>query len=392
VVVGIAVSVSVQALGKQKDANRTSSLHFNLIHLINPHDTLTSYQHPPHNHTGIKSMPSQRPPPLLLLLFLAVALFPTLLYAFLLLPVPPHPTSSSSSSSSSSSALHAKKPPSSKKSSSSGTGASTVKGFGSSNKLSSSSSSSSSTPQHPLLKDKSHLALIDWIQTQGGQINHLAIASIQPYNIRGIITLKPFKQGDTIISIPHSLALDVTPPSLPPSSSSSSTLADPVPAALELLRQLDDEKVKTRYAPYLAMVPSASTKEGEGGYGLTTGKKERRERGREGDLAMLPSASTKEGEGGYGLTTGKEGGKEEGCFLQFLLILFLPPSLPLSLPPLRLLHRQRTRKPTMAPRPSQKPKSAHLILPISLPPYLPPSLRFLHRFRARQSPVAPHPR
>jgi len=130
--------------------------------------------------------------------------------------------------------------------------------------------------QHPLLKDKGHLALIDWIQTQGGLINHLAVALIQPYNIRGIVALKPFKKGDTIISIPYSLALDVTPPSLP---SSSSTLADPIPAALELLRQLDDEETKARYAPYLAMIPSATAKQGEGGYGLTTGKYQKGDEG-----------------------------------------------------------------------------------------------------------------
>ncbi|GAB5035234.1 Hypothetical protein NocV09_02401100 [Nannochloropsis oceanica] len=206
-------------------------------------------------------MPSRRPPPYLYsavpLLFLVAFILPKL-HAFL--PVSPYSTYTSTSFSST--ALQAKKPSTKK---SSGTGASTVKGFGSAKP--SASSSSSSTVQHPLLKDKGHLALIDWIQTQGGLINHLAVASIQPYNIRGIVALKPFKKGDIIISIPYSLALDVTPPSLP---SSSSTLADPIPAALELLRQLDDEEIKARYAPYLAMIPSATTKQGEGGYGLTT--------------------------------------------------------------------------------------------------------------------------
>jgi hypothetical protein len=52
---------------------------------------------------------------------------------------------------------------------------------------------------------------------------------------------------------------------------------------------LDDEKIKARYAPYLAMVPSASTKEGEGGYGLTTGKKGGREGGMEGREDRIPS-------------------------------------------------------------------------------------------------------
>jgi len=182
--------------------------------------------------------------------------------AFLVSP-PSFPISFASSST----ALPAKKPASKK---GGATGPSTVKGFGSSKPSPSSSSSFPGLP-HTLLRDQGHLSLIDWVQQRGAEINHLGVASVQPQNIRGIVTLKPFKKGETIISIPYALAIDVTPTALSPSAAAPK-LADPVPAALELLKQLDDPAFAAAYAPYLAMVPSPTAKEGEGGYGMTTGE------------------------------------------------------------------------------------------------------------------------